>query len=92
MKDLQQRFTQWYSNNRDRRGTVWADRFKSVLLEGEAGNSAVWNCIKYIELNAVRAGMVEDPVDYRYCSWDVWSGRGLFIREASSRMRTSGCY
>jgi putative transposase len=68
MKDLQQRFTQWYSNNRDRRGTVWADRFKRVLLEGEAGNSAVWNCIKYIERNAVRAGIVNDPAAYRYCS------------------------
>ena len=76
MKDLQQRFTQWYNKGRERRGTIWADRFKSVLLEGEAGNSAVWNCIKYIELNAVRAGIVEDPGDYRFCSWGVWCGRG----------------
>jgi REP element-mobilizing transposase RayT len=75
MKYLQQRFTQWYNKRLSRRGAVWADRFKNVLLEGEGGNSAVWNCVKYIELNALRAGLVEEPADYRYCSWGVWHGR-----------------
>lgn len=76
MKDFQQRFTQWHNKRNSRRGPVWADRFKNVLLEGEGGNSAVWNCIKYIELNAVRAQMVEDPAQYRYCTWGVWHGGG----------------
>lgn len=49
---------------------------KSIVLEGDTGTSAVWNCIKYIELNAVRAGIVDDPADYRFCSWGVWCGRG----------------
>ena len=76
MKDLLQRFTQWHNKRTNRRGPVWADRFKSIVLEGKKGTSAVWSCIKYIELNAVRAGIVEDPADYRFSSWGVWCGRG----------------
>ena len=37
---------------------------------------AVWDCWKYIEMNAVRAGMVKDPADYRFCSFGVWVQRG----------------
>jgi putative transposase len=75
LKDLQQLFTGWYNKSRSirRRGSLWADRFKSVMLDGE---TALWSCIKYVELNAVRAGIVEDPADYRFCSWGVWAQSG----------------
>lgn len=90
MRDLQQRFTVWFNRTRPvkRRGGLWADRFKSVILEGQ---TALWNAVKYIELNAVRAGMVEDPADYRYCSWGEWcgSGRHPFARYMLKHMRRS---
>lgn len=75
MQALQQQFTLWFNRNRclGRRGTLWADRFKHTIL-GDA--EAVWECIKYIHMNPVRAGMVEDPADYRFGSYGVHSGYG----------------
>jgi REP element-mobilizing transposase RayT len=67
MKTLKQRFSVWYNRNHDRFGTLWADRFKSVLVEGQ-GNP-LQTVAAYIDLNPVRAGLVEDPKDYRFCGY-----------------------
>ena len=37
---------------------------------------AVWNCLNYIEANPVRAHMVADPGQYRFCSFGRWTGSG----------------
>jgi putative transposase len=68
MKLLKQRFTQWFNQHHDRRGTLWEERFKSVLVEGEG--QALFTMAAYIDLNPVRAGLVKDPAEYR------WSGYG----------------
>ncbi len=34
MKTLKQRYSQWYNHNAGRRGTLWEERFKSVVVEG----------------------------------------------------------
>ena len=75
VSEFQQQFTTWYNRVRSkgRRGTLWADRFKSVLVEGQ---TALWNCIKYVEMNPVRAGIVDDPADYRFSTWGIWCGTG----------------
>ena len=77
MKSLQMRFTCWFNRTRPEKrcGRLWSERFKSVILQG-GGSSAVWSCVKYVELNAVRAGLVEDPGAYRFCSWGVYCGTG----------------
>ena len=81
MKTLKQRFSVWYNRNHGRHGTLWAERFKSVLVEGR-GN-ALQTVVAYIDLNPVRAGLVEDPKDYRFCGYaeavvgDRLAGRGL---------------
>jgi len=68
MKTVKQRFSIWYNRNHDSRmGTLWMDRFKSVLVEG-AGNP-LQTMAAYIDLNPVRAGLVEDPKDYRWCGY-----------------------
>ena len=67
MKTVKQRFSVWYNRNHGRYGTLWADRFKSVLVEGE-GNP-LQTMAAYIDLNPVRAGLVEDPKDYRFCGY-----------------------
>jgi hypothetical protein len=59
----------------DRYGVLWAERFKSVLLEGGEAVAAV---AAYIELNPVRAGLCADPKDYRYCGLRRSSCQGLF--------------
>jgi hypothetical protein len=74
-RDLQQRFTTWYNHScgRKRRGGLWAGRFKSCILEK---GLPLWECLKYIEMNAVRAHIVNDPADYPFCSWGVWDMTG----------------
>src|SRR5690606_40909619 len=48
-------------------GTLWADRFKSSLIEPTG--LAIEAVAAYIDLNAVRAGLVDDPKDYRFCGY-----------------------
>ena len=66
MKPLKQRFTSWFNRQHERRGTLWEERFKSILVEdGHAARTTA----AYIDLNPVRAGMVDDPKDYRWSSY-----------------------
>jgi REP element-mobilizing transposase RayT len=67
MKELKQRFSRWYNRQQGRFGTLWAERFKSVLVEDQPG--AVETVAAYIDLNPVRAGLVGDPKDYRFCGY-----------------------
>ena len=60
------RFTRWHNRKHGRRGTIWEERFGSVVVEEE--ERALRTMAAYIDLNPVRAGIVEDPADYR------WSG------------------
>ncbi|MBI5446440.1 MAG: hypothetical protein HY900_35150 [Deltaproteobacteria bacterium] len=65
VKDLKQSFSRQFNKTRGRSGYFWSDRFKSVLLD--SGDTVV-NCLAYIDLNAVRAGIVDRPEKYRWCS------------------------
>lgn len=56
MKAVKQRFSVWYNRSHQRYGTLWAERFKSVLVEGK-GNP-LQTMAAYIDLNPVRAGLV----------------------------------
>jgi len=67
MKELKQRFSRWYNRQTGRFGTLWAERFKSVLVEDHPG--VVETVAAYIDLNPVRAGLVTDPKDYRFCGY-----------------------
>ena len=67
MKSFLQRFTRWFNRLHERRGHLWEERFKSVIVES---GIAARTMAAYIDLNPVRAGMVSDPADYR------WSGYG----------------
>jgi putative transposase len=62
---LKQRFSKWYNATHDRFGTLWADRFRSLLVEESA--EAVQAVSAYIDFNAVRRGWVEDPSAYPFC-------------------------
>jgi putative transposase len=66
MKELKGRFAQWYNRRHQRYGVLWAERFKSVLIEDGSALRAV---AAYIDLNPLRAGLCEDPKDYRYCGY-----------------------
>lgn len=66
MKLLKQRFSIWFNRTHNRFGTLWAERFKSVLLES---GEAVRQCAAYVDLNAVRAHLCGDPKDYRFSGY-----------------------
>ena len=65
IKDIKQGFSRFYNKRHNRRGFFWAERFKSVIVdEGET----LINCLAYIDLNPIRAEMVEKPEQYRWSS------------------------
>ena len=66
MKRLGQRYTQYFNRNHTRTGTLWEGRFRSCLVLDEQYFLA---CQRYIELNPVRARMVEKPEDYPWSSY-----------------------
>ncbi|HEY1048125.1 MAG TPA: transposase, partial [Prosthecobacter sp.] len=67
VKEVKERFSRWFNKRRGRRGTLWMDRFKSVLVEGRG--EALRTMAAYIDLNPVRGGVVKDPKDYRWCGY-----------------------
>jgi putative transposase len=68
MQNVKQSFSAWYNKRNGRQGTLWEEAFRSVLVEGAGPSLATMAA--YIDLNPVRAKMVEDPADY------IWSGYG----------------
>ncbi len=82
MKTLKQRFSVWFNRSHERFGTLWAERFKSVLVQGE-GNP-LQTMAAYIDLNSVRAGLVDDPIDYRFCGY-AEAVAGTPLRQGSGR-------
>ena len=66
-KILKQSFSIWYNRRKRRRGTLWMERFKSVLVEDTLEARRIM--ATYIDLNPVRAEMVSDPRKYRFCGY-----------------------
>ncbi len=73
MKTLLQRFTRWFNRTHNRSGTLWEERYKSVIVES---GIAARTMSAYIDLNPVRAGMVSDPAAYRWSSYGEAVGGG----------------
>jgi len=65
IRDLKQNFSRFYNRRHNRRGFFWSERFKSVIVDN--GDTLI-NCLAYIDLNPVRAEMVEKPEEYRWSS------------------------
>ncbi|HUL92040.1 MAG TPA: transposase [Burkholderiales bacterium] len=66
MKHLGQRYVQYVNRVYGRSGTLWEGRFRSSIVQAEA---YLLRCQRYIELNPVRAGMVDSPGAYRWSSF-----------------------
>jgi len=81
MKELKQRFSSWYNRRKGRRGTLWEERYKSLLVEGE--EKTLMTMAAYIDLSAFRVGMVDRVEDYRWCGYasavagNSWARTGL---------------
>lgn len=88
VKELKERFSKWYNRKHHRRGTLWEERFKSVLVENS--DHALSTMAAYIELNPVRAEMVNDPKEYRYCGYAEAVAGGETARQGIRQIQQSG--
>ena len=68
---LGRRYVQYINKTYRRTGTLWDSRYKSSLIHAD---EYLLLCQRYIELNPVRAAMVDDPADYR---WSSYRANGL---------------
>jgi REP element-mobilizing transposase RayT len=73
MQGFLQRYTLWHNGKTKRKGHLWEDRFKSVIVEDGVASKTM---AAYIDLNPVRAGMVENPEEYRWSSYGEAIGGG----------------
>ncbi|MBW1936713.1 MAG: hypothetical protein JRI84_14410 [Deltaproteobacteria bacterium] len=81
MKLLAQRYTQYYNGKYGRTGKLWENRYKMHPIDP----SVYYVVLKYIEMNPVRAGMVEDAIDY------PWSSAAYHLQGKEDRMILADC-
>lgn len=72
MRDLGQRYVQYFNRRHRRSGTLWEGRYRSCLVDSAR---YVLGCYRYIEMNPVRANMVAKPSEYRWSSHHSNTGR-----------------
>ncbi|MFG6432348.1 REP-associated tyrosine transposase [Roseateles sp. LYH14W] len=65
MQSLGRRYVGWFNARHQRSGTLWEGRFRAGLIEGERHLLA---CMRYIELNPVRAGLCVEAADWKWSS------------------------
>jgi putative transposase len=79
MQSLGRRYVGWFNARHGRSGTLWEGRFRCAVIETERYLLA---CMRYIELNPVRAGMVVRAGDY------PWSSAGFHLGQRQSQLVT----
>ena len=74
MQALGRKYVQYFNDQYKRTGTLWEGRFRSSLIESE---QYLLECYRYIELNPVRAKMVDTPSDYKWSSYGI-NAHGIY--------------
>ena len=88
MKELKQWISRDYNKKVGRTGTLWEDRFWSCLLEDSA--TVLTQVAYYIDSNAVRAGIVDRPEDYKWCGYaQAHAGREAAQKALAALFRDS---
>lgn len=72
MQNLSFRYTRWINRRENRTGHLFQGRYKAVLVDGD---SYLLELVRYIHLNPVRAGLVENPEEYPWSSHCAYLGR-----------------
>lgn len=68
MQDMGRMYVLYFNKKYKRTGTLWEGRYKSSLIQAENYLLSVY---RYIELNPVRAGMIDDPANYPFSSYQI---------------------
>jgi len=66
MQSIGRRYVQYFNYRYERTGTLWEGRYKATLIDSE---QYLLICMRYIELNPVRANMVSHPKEYPWSSY-----------------------
>jgi putative transposase len=74
MRNLGQRYAQYFNRRYDRTGGLWEGRYRSCLVDSA---NYVLACYRYVERNPVRAGMVSSAAAYRWSSYQGNAGNAL---------------
>jgi putative transposase len=72
-KSLNLRYVRHINARENRTGTIWEGRHRAALIDSDA---YFLTCLRYIELNPMRAGIVADPGEYPWSSY-AWHGDGI---------------
>ena len=79
MQAVGRRYVRYFNDRTLRTGTLWEGRYRSTLVQSEA---YLLTCMAYLDLNPVRAGMVQSPGEF------PWSSHGHYIGQRSDKLVT----
>ncbi len=77
MQQLEDEFADYYNLRKHRSGSFWGERFHSTMIDG---GDHLWNCLRYIDQNMVRAGIVRHPMDWPWCGYNEIVGKRQHFR------------
>ena len=66
LQSVGRRYVQYFNYTYERTGTLWEGRYRATVVHAE---DYLLTCMRYIELNPVRAGMVQHPSDHPWSSY-----------------------
>jgi putative transposase len=66
MQKLEGEFAEYYNIRTRRSGAFWGGRYHATMIDS---GDYFWNCLKYIDLNMVRAGAVNHPEEWKWCGY-----------------------
>jgi len=80
MQSLGRRYVRFFNDRYERTGTLWEGRYRTAVITNERYFLA---CLRYVEMNPVRGGIVTSPELYR------WSSYGTHAFGAPNRLLAS---
>ena len=98
MQSLGRSYVRYFNYSYGRSGTLWDGRFKSCLIESE---SYLLEVYRYVELNPVRACMVDEPSEYKWSSYqcnalgretDLRTPHSLYLRLGDGELQRRANY
>jgi putative transposase len=90
MQKLEGEFASFYNRRKRRSGAFWEDRYHCTMVED---GEHLRNCIQYVDLNMVRAGVVSHPRDWQWCGHLELLGEKLRYRllDVARLLELVGC-
>lgn len=71
MQTLEGDFAQFYNRRKRRENSFWGDRYHATMVDS---GEYLWRCLVYVDLNMVRAGVVEHPKEWDWTAYNELVG------------------